>query len=1002
VNLLVLGPLEVWRDGVSLAVRRGRPRRLLLSLVLRRGGAVSPETLIDQLWGVDPPVNAENALQILISYLRRAVGGDDLRIQHVPAGYRLVVAPDAIDMLRAEELVRTATASGARPLDRLSAASEALALWRGPALSEAADDPFAQGDISRLEELRLLAWEARAEALLAVGRHLEALPELSQLVHEHPFRERLHGHLALALYRSGRQADALAALEAARATLVDELGLDPGRDLQELEHRILRQDRGLELAPHGLLAPAAVVVPGSPPARQLPGGAGPTTGVGAVPPSLTSLVGREEQLTGVAGLLDRARLVTLTGPGGSGKTRLAAEAARRRGGVVWWVDLSAATDRVSVVDRVTGAVGAVVNADEDPVAALARWVGDHDALLVLDTCEHVVAEADELVTALVVACPGLRVLATSRRPLGVPGEVTWPVPPLSLPAPGDDRLDHVRASPAVRLFCERAATARPDFVLHDGNAAAVATVCRLLDGLPLAIELAAGHAAALSPAKTAELLGDRLRLVGASEERLGRHAGLRTTIDWSYGLLTPGEALFLDRLSVFRGPFVIDAAVEVAGAGLEDDGLTLLLSLVRQSLVAVVEEDHFRLLDTVRAYASARLATRPQEELTTRDRHARWFRQFAEDADRNIRGADQAGWLSELRSVSADLRAALGHCLTGARPLGSLGATMVCSLSWFWSFEGSFAEARRWIDEAAAAGPHDPLITARLHLAAGMHAESVGDLDTAEEACTRAASAFAELDDVRGEARSLLHLGTVRWARGRLPEAAAAQDRSIALFRSQRHDAGAGLGLVLRARTALDAGDPARAREILVEAGHVVQRSGDQHLVGLRLEQHARVSLEAGSLVEAESSARAGLGIFEQVGYLEGIGAALQTLGRVHLAQGDPLAAQSCYLRATEHALRMAHRPAVVEGVELLAEAAAARDEVALAARLLRHAQQLRLDARLEMTSTQQRRLDSWCHLLHPASGAGVETAEVDGRHATTEELLAELGTAGGDQAQLV
>ncbi|WP_138731845.1 AfsR/SARP family transcriptional regulator [Modestobacter excelsi] len=997
MNLLVLGPLEVWRDGVSLAVRRGRPRRLLLSLVLRRGGAVPQDTLIDQLWGDEPPVNAENALQVLVSYLRRAVGGDDLRIERVLAGYRLVVAPDSVDMVRAEALVATATATDVPPLERLSSASAALALWRGPALSEARDDSFAQGDISRLEELRLLAWEARAEALLAVGRHVEALPELSQLVHEHPFRERLHGSLAVALYRSGRQAEALAALEAARTTLADELGLDLSRDLQELEHRILRQDRALEVAPHDRAAPTAEHLD-SAPARQARVAADPTTTVGAVPPSLTSLVGREEQVAAVAGLLDRARVVTLTGPGGAGKTRLAAESARRRREQVWWVDLSAATDRTAVVDGVTAAAGAVLTSDEDPVAALARWVGDRDALLVLDTCEHVVAPAEELVTALVIGCPRLRVLATSRRPLGVAGELTWPVPPLSLPPPDEDGLGPVRASHAVQLFCARAATARPGFVLSEGNAAAVATVCRLLDGLPLAIELAAGHAAALSPAKTAELLADRLRLDGPGQ---GRHAGLRATIDWSYGLLSAGEALFLDRLSVFRGPFVIDAAVEVAGAGLEDDGLTLLLSLVRQSLVAVAEDDHFRLLDTIRARASARLAARPQEELTTRDRHARWFRQFAEEADRTIRGADQAGWLTELRNVSADLRAALAHCLTGARPLASLGATMVCSLSWFWSFEGSFAEARRWIDEATAAGPHDPLTTARLQLAAGMHAESVGDLDTAEHECTRAAAAFAELGDEPGEARSLLHLGTVRWARGRLPEAAAAQDRSIALFRSQRHDAGAGLGLVLRARTALDAGDPARARDVLAEAQHVVQRSGDQHLVGLRLEQHARVGLDAGDLTGAESSARASLEVFEQVGYPEGIGAALQTLGRVHLAQGDPLAAQSCYLQATEQALRMAHRPAVVEGVELLAEAAAVRHEAALAARLLGHAQQLRLDARLDRTTGQQRRLDAWRHLLGPAPGAELGTAEAAGRHATTEELLAQLRDVCGYQARV-
>jgi tetratricopeptide (TPR) repeat protein len=421
----------------------------------------------------------------------------------------------------------------------------------------------------------------------------------------------------------------------------------------------------------------------------------------------------------------------------------------------------------------------------------------------------------------------------------------------------------------------------------------------------------------------------------------------------------------------------------------------VLLSLVRQSLVAVAEDDHFRLLDTIRAYAGARLDSRPEESLTTRDRHARWFRHFAEDADRSIRGPDQAGWLAELRTVAADLRAALRHCLTGPRPLVSVGATMVCSLSWFWSFDGSFAEARQWIDEATAAGPHDPLITARLRLAAGMHAESVGDLDTAEDECTQAAAAFADLGDVLGEARSLLHLGTVRWARGRLAEAAAAQDRSVALFRSQRHDGDAGLGLVLRARTALDAGNPARARALLVQARPVVQRSGDQHLVALRLEQHARVSLHEGVLDEAGSLARAALALFEQVGYVEGAGAALQTLGQVHLVGGDPLAAQACYLRATRSAVRMAHTAAVIEGLELLAESAAVRGDVGLAARLLGHAEQLRADRQLARTSTQESRLTRWRPLLS-ASEAELRRGEAEGRESSIDELLGDVAAGAG------
>ena len=987
MEFLVLGPLEVRRGGESVAVRRGRPRRLLLALLLRRGVAVSAETLIDQLWGDEPPANAGNALHILVSHLRKALaGGAGPAIETTAAGYRLVVPADRVDMHRFEELVRSAGEAGVAPARRLAQLTEALGLWRGPALSEAADDHFAQGDISRLEELRLLAEELRAEALLDLGRHAEALPDLGQLVREHPFRERLVGYLALALYRSGRQADALAALDAARSTLADELGLDLAPDLQELAGRILRQDPGLDPPPTG--GPAAAPEPASPPGPPAPAGTAIGTGV---PAALTSLVGRDNQLAAVAGLLGRARVVTLTGPGGAGKTRLAAESARRWGGPVDWADLSAAADRSGVIGVVAAATGATVPPEGDPVDALRRWIGDRELLLVLDTCEHVAAAVDELVTTLVTGCPGLRVLATSRRPLDVAGGLTWPVPPLSLPDPADRSPGAVGRSSAVQLFCERAAAVRPTFTLDAENAAAVADVCRLLDGLPLAIELAAAHAAALSPAKTAQLLRDRLGLVDGAGQRHGRHAGLRATIDWSYDLLSADEARFLDRLSSFAGPFVVEAAVEVAGAGLADDGLAVLMSLVRQSLVAVVEDDHFRLLDTIRAYASARLASRPEDELATRDRHARWFRQFADDADRSIRGADQAGWLAELRTVSADLGAALHHCFSGVRAQPALGAALVCSLSWFWSFDGAFAEARRWIAEATAAGPYEPRTTAWLHLAAGMHAESLGELDTAERECTEAAAGFAGIADVRGEARSLLHLGTVRWARGLLTEAAAAQDRSIALFRSERHDGGAGLGLVLRARTALDARDTACAWELLLEARPVVRRAGDQHLEALRLEQLARVSLHEGDLDGAEGLARESLVLFEQVGYAEGVGAALQTLGQIRLALGDPVAAGSCALRSTEGAVRLGHQAGVAEGLELLAEASLARGEATRAARLLGGADQLRAESRLPRSARQEQHLAGWRGRLGEEPGS--RTAEAEGRRSSVEELLAGLGS---------
>ncbi|MGY1653927.1 BTAD domain-containing putative transcriptional regulator [Geodermatophilus sp. SYSU D01119] len=978
MDLLVLGPLEVRRDGRPVEVRRGRPRRLLLSLLLRRGDPVPQDTLIDQLWGDAPPVNADNALHLLVSYLRRTVAGEGLRIDRGPAGYRLVVDPGGVDAARFEELVRRAAAAE-DPGTRLRSASEALALWRGPAFAEAADDAFAQADIARLDELRVQASESRADALLALGRHDEALPDLAQLAREHPFRERLQGLLALALYRAGRQAEALAALHRARTVLAEDLGLDPGPGLTELERQVLRQDPRLDVPPAArpVRAPDPPPVPRPQAAPEVPG----------VPAALTSLVGRDDQVAAVRRALAGSRVVTLTGPGGAGKSRLAAEVVRPSAGrgTVWWADLGAVAGGPGVGAAVAAATGTGL-ASDDAADELRRWIGAREAVLVLDTCEHVVAEVARLVAVLSAGCPGLRVLATSRRPLGVAGELVRPVPTLPVPAAGEGDVEVVGASPAVRLFCDRAAAVRPGFVLDTGNAGDVAAVCRLLDGLPLAIELAAGHAAALSPRKIAALLEDRLRLLG--------DGGLRAAIDGSYGLLTEDEAAFLDRLAVFAGAFPLEAAVEVAGAGLPADGLQLLLSLVRQSLVVVGEADHFRLLDTVRAYAGARLRARPDEASAAADRHAGWYAAFAEEADRCIRGADQAGWLAELRASRADLRAALTHCLRGPGHRADLGARMVCSLSWFWSHEGSFAEARAWITEARAAGPHGARVDAELHLAAGMHAESVGELSVTEDECTRAAAGFAATGDTRGEARALLHLGTARWALGRLDEAAAAQDRSVGLYRSVRHDSGAGLGLVLRARTALDQDDPRLARELLLEARHVLRRAGDPHLGALCLDQLARTCLADGAVAEAEPLAREGLAVFEAVGYPEGVTASLQTLGQVRLALGDPAAATDLLRRAAGSALGLGQPAALAESLELLGEAVGHVDPES-AARLLGAADRLREEGPLPRTPSQRRRLAAWLPRLRRALGQRYEAAVAEGRPEAPADLLAALPAAG-------
>ncbi|WP_425560189.1 ATP-binding protein, partial [Kineococcus glutinatus] len=728
--------------------------------------------------------------------------------------------------------------------------------------------------------------------------------------------------------------------------------------------------------------------PAAAPACRGGGGAAP------VPVALTALVGREEQVAAVRALRERHRVVTLTGPGGAGKSRLAAECVRGDG-AAWWVELSAVPDRDGLLATVGTALGAVPAAGADPLAELRRAAARLEGVLVLDTCEHLVAAARELVEALVGSAPGLRVLATSRRPLGVAGELTWPVPPLSLPDAGERDLGAVRRSRAVQLFCERAARARPGFTLDEGNAADVAAVCTLLDGLPLALELAAAHAAALSPAKIASLLRERTRLVSGDPGGPGaaRHAGLRATIDWSYGLLTPEEARFLDRLSVLAGPFPLEAGIAVAGEGLDGDGLHLLLSLVRQSLVASTGTDRFRLLDTLRAHAAERLAAHPEEERAARDRHARWFEEFAREADRGLRGRgpDRDRCLAELRLAAQDVRAALEHCLRPPRHLPVTGVGLVCSLSWFWSFEGAFPLARSWIAEADVAGPHAPPLDALLHLAAGMHAKSVGDLRTAASRSAAAAAAFADLGDVRGEAEALLNLGTAAWADGRPHEAAAAHERSAALHASVGDDAGAGLALVLRARTALDGGDAPLARELLDRAHAVLLRTGDQHLVGLALEQLARTCLCEGDADATEDLAGRALELFERVGYVEGALAARQTLGQVHAVCGNPDAARQAYRRATASALELDHTAATVEGFELLAALSAACGDEGRAAVLLGHADGLRERDGLPRTPLQARRLASWA----PRAGAALadrwEVLRASGARTPSEELLADL-----------
>ena len=664
----ILGPLEV-RDGAGrpVEVAGRRLRLLLIRLALDPGRPVPAETLIDDLWPDSPPARAANALQSLVSRLRAALGATV--VCSGPGGYHLEAAPGDVD---ATEFDRLVTAGDPAALRR------ALALWRGPALADAAEYAFAAPVIARLEELRLAATEELIEAELADGRAAELVPRLEELRARNPLRERLHGQLMRALAASGRSAAALDVYETLRATLADRLGADPGAELAALHLDILREPQ----------APAMI--------EKRPGRAG------NLPAQITSFVGRETELARLAGLLGEVRLITLTGPGGTGKTRLAIEAAAALEHPpvdgVWFVPLASVRDPQDVAQTILSALGAIDRIlpvegldPGGPAARLIDVLADQRLVLVLDNCEHVIEAVATLADRVLAAAPGVRIMATSREPLGITGETLCPVPALGLP-PEDAEPAVAETYPAIRLFAERAAAVRPGFVVDDGNVAQVLAVCRALDGAPLAIELAAARLRALTNDQVAGRLADRFRLLSTgSRAALPRHQTLRAIVDWSWELLDDRERRVLRRLSVFHGGATPDAAEEVT-----QDSVDVLAALVDKSLVVAEGngEVRYRLLETVRAYAAEKLAVEEGEEKAARDAHAAWYTAYAELGDPELRGAAQTEWAKRLLAERDNFNAALRHTVDSGDVRTSV--RLVAALIWFWVTHDLETEGSRW------------------------------------------------------------------------------------------------------------------------------------------------------------------------------------------------------------------------------------------------------------------------------------------------------------------
>ena len=830
MEIRVLGPVElVAEDG---PVRLGAPkqRRLLSALVVHAGEACSADLLLDAIWGSSPPASAAKLLQTYVSQLRKALPAP-ARIRTRGAGYALELELEWLDAARFERLLsqgRAASREG-NPALAASLLRRALALWRGQAYGDFAYEEFARGEAERLEELRLVALEGRIEAELALGRHADLLPELRSLAAAHPGRERLQVQAMLALYRCGRQSEALDLYTDARARLRDELGLEPSAELRELQRRILQQDA--ELAVAAVVEAAASALP-APPNR---------------------LLGRGRELAELSELLlrDEVRLLALTGAGGSGKTRLALEVAREMSPLfangAAFVNLAPLRDPALVVEAIARTLGIPDVSGQDSLQTLAAALRARELLLLVDNAEHVRAAAPSFVELLARA-PHLTLLVTSRVVLHVSGEQVYPVEPLAV-------------REAVALFLERAHEAEPRF--HPDTAAeqAIQRICERLDGLPLAIELAASRVRALTPVELLDRLDPRLPLLTAGPRDLpARQQTLRATLEWSYDLLADAEGRDLCYLAVFAGGCTLEAAESVCGTTLER-----LSSLVDANLLlraATAKGSRYSMLETIREYAAERLEALADVEALRR-RHADYFLELAQSASLSSEGRGEQRH-DVVISEQANIRTAIDWAAAAGDV--ALALELVVALENFWTTSDPVEGVRRLETLLGRAGDVPMPLRARALRALCSAATLAGDLELAEQAIHESLEAFRALGDELGVGNLLSRLGMSALNLGEPARARAPLEESLEIFRRHGFRKGeattiCGLGYLARRQ-----GDADQAVTLLEQGAAMAAQVGHSWLEATTLANLAELALAQNRLDEAATRARQTLRLSRRIG----------------------------------------------------------------------------------------------------------------------------------------